>query len=342
MPFRQCDDSAQEPALRRQTSSPLNRVSVVIPVYRGEQTLGPLVERIAPFTRPQLSPDANRFEVVEVILVHDGAIDHSDVTMEGLAQRYPFIQLVWLSRNFGQHPAILAGMARTTADWVVTMDEDGQHDPRDICRLLDCAVTDGTQLVYARPINSPSHGWLRNACSNLSKWIFIHALGHTHIGRFSSFRLVQGEIARGLAAYTGPNVFLDAALSWVVARSSECTVTVSPQEARSSGYNFGKLLAHFLRLLLTSGTKPLRLISLMGLAAIAVSLFLTLYAMWDRLTHQTRVPGWTSLIIAISFFSGCTLSALGIIAEYLGAALTMAMGKPPYLVVQRAPRRKAA
>ncbi|MBV9122538.1 MAG: glycosyltransferase, partial [Planctomycetes bacterium] len=295
-----------------------------------------------PLTQPQDSPGGNPFQVAEVILVHDGAADRSDRVMEGLAERYPFVRLVWLARNFGQHPATLAGMACTTSDWVVTMDEDGQHDPKDIGKLLDRAVATGTQLVYARPRNKPPHGRARNAFSKLAKLLFVHLLGHDNLGQFNSFRLVHGEIARSLAAYSGPNIYLDVALSWVVAAGTQCEVVLRRESDRASGYTYRKLLKHFLRLLLTTGTKPLRLISLMGLASVALSLIISAYAAWAKLSTQTRVEGWTSLTILICFFSGCILSALGVIAEYLGATLLMTMGKPLYVVVTRPVRRSAA
>jgi undecaprenyl-phosphate 4-deoxy-4-formamido-L-arabinose transferase len=327
---------------QHQDSTALHQVSVVVPVYRGELTLAPLMAEIAPLTKPQASPGGNIFQVAEVILVHDGAVDRSDLAMQALAEQHPFVRLVWLSRNFGQHPATLAGMACTTCDWVVTLDEDGQHNPQDIGKLLDRALDTGTQLVYAKPINPPPHGAVRNAFSHLTKSLFVHILGYGDLGRFNSFRLVQGEVARSLAAYSGPNVYLDVALSWVVGRSSMCEVVLRRGSDRPSGYNFGKLLKHFLRLLLTSGTRPLRLISLMGVAAIGLSLIISAVAVWQKLTSQTSVQGWTSLIILVCFFSGCILSGLGVIAEYLGATLSMSMGKPLYVVVPRPARRKAA
>jgi undecaprenyl-phosphate 4-deoxy-4-formamido-L-arabinose transferase len=326
----------------RPESRPLHRLSIVVPVYQGEQTLNSLVVEIEPLTQPQHTAAGNLFQISELIFVHDGAIDRSDLVLESLAEQYPFIRVVWLSRNFGQHPATLAGLACTTGEWVVTIDEDGQQNPQDIGKLLDLALETGVQLVYARPVNTPPHGRVRNAMSSMAKWLFIHALGHAAMGRFNSFRLIQGEIARSLGAYCGPNVYLDVALSWMVARSLPCDVVLRHGADRPSGYNFVKLLKHFLRLLLTSGTRPLRLISLMGFACIAVSVIISTLAIWHKITHQTRVPGWTSLIIAICFFSGCILSALGVIAEYLGAMLTMTMGRPLYVVVPRPSRRRAA
>src|SRR5215469_12235624 len=178
-------------------------VSIVVPVYRGELTLEPLVAEIEPLTASQFTPCGVQFQVSEVILVHDGAIDGSDAVMSSLAAKTQFVIPIWLSRNFGQHPATLAGMASTNGDWVVSLDEDGQHDPRDIVRLLDVAVTNEVQLVYAHPTNAPPHGRTRNFFSAVSKRLFTSFLGHGHVGEFNSFRLIQGEIARGLAAYCG-------------------------------------------------------------------------------------------------------------------------------------------
>src|ERR1700730_3847793 len=110
-------------------------ISIVVPVYQGELTLEPLLGEIEPLTTAQPSPGGVEFRVSEVMLVHDGAIDGSETVMSELAARLSFITPIWLSRNFGQHPATLAGIASTNGDWVVSLDEDGQHDPRDIVRF---------------------------------------------------------------------------------------------------------------------------------------------------------------------------------------------------------------
>jgi undecaprenyl-phosphate 4-deoxy-4-formamido-L-arabinose transferase len=313
-------------------------ISIVVPVYQGEKTLEPLVAEIEPLTIAQATPGGLMFCVSEVILVHDGAIDGSDVVMSSLAARLPFITPIWLSRNFGQHPATLAGMASTNGDWVVTLDEDGQHDPRDIARLLDLAVEADVQLVYARPINEPPHGWLRNGFSALAKWIFKNFLGHSHIGEFNSFRLMNGEIARGLAAYCGHGVYLDVALSWVVARGVHCPVTLRTERGRPSAYSYRKLIRHFWNLVLTSGTAPLRFLAMLGIASVLLGVVVSGYGLWGKLTGRAEVPGWASLLIVVSLFSGMTLFSLGVLAEYLGIALTMALGKPLYLIASRPSR----
>lgn len=334
------DDSS---SAERPPATLVHQIAIVIPVYQGEHCLGPLMAEIAPYTNPQRTPHGEAYRIAQVLLVHDNGPDRSDVIMEQLAKQYAFVTTIWLSRNFGQHPATLAGMARATADWVVTMDEDGQQDPADIANMLDRALEYNAQLVYARPANPPPHGRFRNAMSTLAKKCFYHLLiDNVHLRYFNSFRLLQGEIARSLAAYCGPNVYLDAALSWMVGRCVTCDVVLRREAERPSGYNLRKLASHFWRLLISSGTRPLRLIAVFGLSSICMTALMSLYVLWLKLTAQINVEGWTSLIIVISFFSGCILLCLGILAEYLGMTMLMNMGKPLYLEVSRPSRKKAA
>lgn len=317
----------------------VHSIAIVVPVYQGELTLPALIEEIAPLAAPQTTAAGARFRVSEVFLVHDGARDRSDRVMRELAARHPFVQNVWLSRNFGQHAATLAGMAGTSADWVVTLDEDGQQDPRDIAAMLDCALGERAQIVYARPLNKPPHNWLRNATSSAVKWLFVAMLGNRQLGRFNSFRLVEGEIARGLAAYCGEKVYLDVAFSWVVARSAHCPLRLRAERGRPSGYSLRRLVSHFWQLLLTSGTRPLRLISFLGAVVVVAGFAVSGYVFYRKMTAGIPVQGWTSVMVAVGISSGLVLFALGVIAEYLGIAVSMAMGKPLYLIVSD-PERK--
>jgi polyisoprenyl-phosphate glycosyltransferase len=312
----------------------LHEVSVVVPVYQGEHTLAALADEIAPLTLSQTTPGGRSFRVVELLLVHDGAVDRSADVMRELGSRHPFLRIIWLSRNYGQHPATLAGMASTVAEWVVTLDEDGQQDPRDIARMLDEALDHQARLVYARPTNPPPHGFLRNRLSSLAKWLSTRLLGN-RLGAFNSFRLIEGEVARGVAAYCGANVYLDVALSWVVGTARHCPVALRTERGRPSGYTLRRLMGHFWQLVLTSGTLPLRFIALLGAVSILFGVLISAVAAWQRLQHKIPVQGWTSIFIVTCLFAGLILVSLGIIAEYLGVAVSMAMGKPAYLIVSR-------
>jgi polyisoprenyl-phosphate glycosyltransferase len=308
------------------------RVSVVIPVYRGETCLRALVEELAPLASGSTTPQGRAFGVDEVLLVHDCGPDRSDRTIEALAEEYPFVRPVWLSRNFGQHAATLAGMASATGDWVATLDEDGQQDPADIGRMLDTGLDLSLQLVYAKPSNPPPHGWVRNRLSGTAKAIATRILGSAEVGHFNSFRLVEGEIARSLAAYCGQGVFLDVGLFWITGRAGHCLVRLRPERGRPSGYSFVSLFAHFWHLILTTGTRPLRLITLTGLGSVVFALAISVYAIYARFFTDVPVRGWASLVVVVAFFSGCILTALGVIAEYLAVTMSIVMGKPLYMV----------
>lgn len=329
--------SAATPRIDRHLSTDEEdrRISVVVPVYQGEQTLGALLDEIAPYTCAQRTPQGRLFRVVEVILINDGAIDGSTETMVEVAARHPFVTPIWLSRNFGQHPATLAGMSSSTGEWVVTLDEDGQHNPADIPAMLDQAEATGEQLIYAQPLNPAPHAWWRNAGSRIVNWIARVLVGRDQMGSFSSFRLIRGEIARSLAAYCGQGVFLDVALSWVVGRVGHCPVTLRKERDRPSGYTLGRLVSHFWRLILTAGTRPLRIIAVLGVMSILAAIGISLYVFWAKVVHQVPIQGWASLVIAVCLFSGLILFSLGVIAEYLAMTLTMAMGRPLYLIVSR-------
>lgn len=316
----------------------LHRVSIVIPVYRGEKTLPILMDEIVPLTVESVSPMGNRFIVVELLLVHDCGPDHSDQTIERLAAQHSFVRPVWLSRNYGQHAATLAGMASATGDWVATIDEDGQQCPSDIANMLDAAITDSLRLVYAQPKNRPPHGWLRNALSRAAKSIVSKVLGNNKIGRFNSFRLVEGEIARSLAAYCGNGIYLDMGLFWITDRIGHCPVNLRAEMNRPSSYSYWKLLGHFWNLIFTTGTRPLRLITLMGFASVAVAFGIAGYAMYGKWQGDVPVQGWASLLIVVAFFSGCILTALGVIAEYLVVTMGIVMGKPLYVVATKPTR----
>lgn len=318
------------------------RISVVVPVYQGERTLDALVAELNPLLQPGRTPAGRPFQVIEVLLVHDGGPDRSDEVIERLAAANPAIKPIWLSRNFGQHPATLAGMASSSGDWVATLDEDGQHDPADLPKLLDRAIETGSPLVYARPTNAPPHGAMRNLLTRIAKFSSGAIVGNRFVGRFHSFRMVRGDIARSLAAYCGHGVFLDVALSWVVSQTETCGVVMRNERGRPSGYSLPGLLVHFLRLVLTAGTRPLRLISISGTLAILAAVGFSALAVYRKLRHEIPVEGWTSMFIAVCFFSGILLFSLGVIAEYLGVTLTMAMGKPLYLIVPRPQHRKSA
>lgn len=309
-------------------------VSVVVPVYQGETTLDALVAELAELTGGSTSPGGIPWRVEEVVLVHDHGPDGSAAVIRRLAAEHPFVRPVWLSRNFGQHSATLAGMASSGGEWIATIDEDGQHDPRDIGILLDVALRDRAAVTYARPTNPPPHGALRNAASRGAKSIVSALTGNPATAFYQSFRLVLGEVGRSVAAYSGSGVYLDVALGWVAPSVSRAPVRMREEAGRRSGYSLRSLIRHFWRLIISSGTRGLRIVSVLGVLLALSGIVLAVVFVIQRLTSDAPLPeGWASLITVMLVASGAILFSLGIIAEYLGTAVNMAMGKPPYLIV---------
>jgi len=311
-----------------------HRISVVIPVYQGEHTLRSVIDELEPLIGGFHTPDGADARLEEVILAYDHGPDASDRVIRELVAEHSWIRPVWLSRNFGQHAATLAGIASSGGEWIVTLDEDGQHDPAYIAQMLDTALRQGADVVYAHPTNPPPHGVMRNAASRASKRILELIFGGGGASQYNSFRLVLGEIGRSVAAYAGTGVYLDVALSWVAGRIVTSPVHLREEGERRSGYSYRRLLGHFWRMILTSGTRGLRLVTAAGAVFFVGGILYAVFLLVMRAAANDIPQGWTSLMALTAVSTGVVLMALGIIAEYLGVAVNMAMGKPAYLIVR--------
>lgn len=306
-------------------------ISVVIPVYQGAATLPTLLDELAQQVEERLTPGGHAYRVAEVLLVHDHGPDDSAQTIRDLAACHDYVRPIWLSRNFGQHPATLAGMASTGGDWIVTMDEDGQHDPRFIADFLDTAMEQRATLVYADPTNAAPHGFVRNTASKLTKTLIMRLLGGQTTD-FQSYRLVLGSVGRSVGAYAGAGVFLDVAMGWVNPTTAFCPVELRAEGDRPSGYSLRRLLSHFWRMVLSSGTRGLRVFSALGIIIALAGVILALYIAVSRLAGHVHETGWSSLMVVMLLSTGVILLMMGVVAEYIGVTLNSAIGKPLYLI----------
>jgi hypothetical protein len=309
-------------------------VSVVVPVYSGTTTLPDLLAELAPLHDGATTPAGRPFLVSEVLLVWDRGPGGSDDAIRQLQAAYSWVRPVWLSRNFGQHAATLAGMTSSGGEWIVTMDEDGQMDPAFIGPMLDTAYEQSAQLVYASPTNPPPHGAIRNIGSRFAKWFFVRFLADQEFAEFNSFRLIHGEVGRSVAAYTGTGVYLDVALSWVVAAVATCPVTMRQEGRPKGGYNYSRLFSHFGRLVVSSGTKPLVFVTVIGMLFVVLGALAAIWVAYNAIVSSLPVTGWASMFVALMVVGGAVMMSLGIIAQYIGASTNMSLGKPLYVVVR--------
>jgi glycosyltransferase involved in cell wall biosynthesis len=307
-------------------------LSVVIPVYRAGSALEATCREILEVCTDVSPVPSVAVRLEELILVCDnpGLPDEVLAHLSGLADLDERVRVVWLARNFGQHPATVAGIVSTNGDWVVTMDEDGQHDPAFIQDLLATAGRNRTPLVYAAPTNARPHGAVRNAASWVSGRVARSVSGVPV--RFHSFRLLEGGLARSACAYAGENVFLDVALAWTCGTPSACPVELR-QESVPSSYSYRKLLSHFWRLVVSSGTRPLRAIAAAGILVAVSGLLVGGYFVGLRLTGGIVEPGWTSVMVVLLVLLGGLFIAVAVVAEYVGQAVRNTVGRPVYVRV---------
>jgi glycosyltransferase involved in cell wall biosynthesis len=307
-------------------------LSVVIPVYRASDGLRIVVDELLSGSFPVEVDDGVEIGLEEVILVCDNpglsAADRAGV--RSLEDVDPRVRTVWLARNFGQHPATIAGIVSTNGDWVVTMDEDGHHDPQQIHAMILVAAGQGVPLVYARPTNPPPHGVLRNAASRSTKVLFRTLSGAK--GEFHSFRLIEGSIARSACAYIGDSVYLDVAMTWSCGDAAFCPMAMRAESSTVSSYNYRKLLSHFWRMVLSTGARPLRLVAVAGVLVALMGLVVAGVVAQRRLTGDfSTAPGWASLIVSEFILAGGVLITLAVLAEYVSFAVRNSIGKPLYV-----------
>lgn len=312
-------------------------LSIVVPVYCGAPFLEGLVAKQEAL-RAQLEGSALPIRHVESIFVCDEPVDGSAALLEGLAKSRPWMTVLHLGKNMGQHSATAAGMLHTSGDWVVTMDEDGQHEPLAIVELLEATVPQSQDLCYARPITQVHASW-RDAASRWAKRLVAFLVGDRFVPMFNSFRLIRGGVARSAGALASYDVYLDVALRWFTSRI--CTVDLTLKDprvgAQRSGYTLRSLLTHLRRLLMSYHLTVLRYVMLLGFATSASFGLLGFTLLVQKLVSPDSVPvqGWTSMFVTTAFFGGLTLFLLGLILERLSTMLTRAQGHPAFFIVDR-------
>lgn len=311
-------------------------LSIVTPVYRGREHLRSLVERVE-VVRRELDSHDSALRIIEHVFVDDGSSDGSEGELASLAAEHPWVTVVTLSRNFGQHPATAAGMLHCAGEWIATLDEDLQHPPEQIIDLLRAAVLGRADLAYARP-HGRVHSGARDIASRLFKRLLVFSSGNPDLALASSFRVVRGEVARGAAAAADHETYLDVALTWFTDRIVGTEVELRDERYGSgrSGYGVRSLLSHARRALISSQTKLMRAAAVLGILAVAVSAVLLVRTVFVVQSNTAGdVPGWPSLFMALLFFGGVLCVLLVVLLEYSVSSALHLKGKPTFFPVDR-------
>jgi undecaprenyl-phosphate 4-deoxy-4-formamido-L-arabinose transferase len=301
----------------------VDSVSVVIPVYNSEQSIGELVEKL-------LDTLGREARSLEIILVNDGSRDGSWSVIENLTSRYSCVKGINLMRNFGQHNALLAGIRKSKSGIIVTIDDDLQHPPEEVTTLI-AKLDEGYAVVYGVPFHG-QHGIGRGVASRVTKMALRSAMGVKIASDVSAFRTFRTRLRDAFANFDSPFVSIDVLLSWSTTKFAAVPTAHAARRSGTSNYSFGKLIAHAFNMLTGFSTWPLRAATAVGFSFMLFGLVLLLYVLIRYVLQGTPVAGFPFLASSIAVFSGAQLFTLGIVGEYLGRVHLRAMGKPSYVV----------
>jgi undecaprenyl-phosphate 4-deoxy-4-formamido-L-arabinose transferase len=298
-------------------------LSIVVPVYRSEQTLRELVSRIS---------SALQTHEFEIILVDDASGDGSWQEISSLAKENQNVFGIRLGRNSGQHGTLLAGVRLAKFETTVTLDDDLQNPPEEIEKLVS-GLTPSIDVVYGVSTEIKQNLY-RRLGSNLVRKFFSSALGFNSSVTMSSFRAFRTILREGFSTPLGPNISLDALLTWSTTRFAVTEVRHDPRKVGRSHYTFRKLVRFMIDMTTGYSTLPLRLATSVGFVTIGFGILLLIYVVGRPILSGESVPGFPLLASSITIFSGVQIFLLGILGEYIGRMHFRVMNKPTYMIAE--------
>jgi len=315
----------------------LPTISIVVPVYSGAKTLAELASRCAELK--SVHPDDGLDPIKDLIFVCDEPIDDSIDVIHNLEKAFPWIRVVQLARNSGQHLATAVGMMISSSDWVLTIDEDLQHPPEVIYEALHCALSLSADVVYIRSSSVVHRGsFYRDITSCVSKKT-LRLLTKQEYADISSFRLVRGEIARVVGHTLDRHSYLDATLFAATSRRRRTVLRSSFADTRTeqSGYHLSNLLRHYGRLISSAELSGLQLLSSLFLAFMVPIIMIVSIYLLSALVHsvQAVAPGWLSLFTMILALGLLVMSMGAYTLKLLSVLISRSGGLPPFMVVDR-------
>jgi glycosyltransferase involved in cell wall biosynthesis len=284
--------------------------SVVIPTYRGQDTIRLLANQLQDFFLE------NGLQY-EIILVNDCGPDESWRVMQELRSELgpEIVKAIRLARNFGQHNALICGFSHARGRFIITMDEDLQHRPVDIGLLIRAQEAGDYDVVYGQ-YDTLRHTGFRNTTSQLLKWLLGIGIPNLHPD-YTSFRLIRAETARYCLDMSNSYTFLDGYLTWITNNVTSVKVAHQERVAGESSYTVSKLLEHSLNIFFTFSDLPVRLLSVISVLVFMLTTVYSLYILIRKVLFNDLSSGFPTLIITLGFGIGLVLLGMGILGEYI-------------------------
>lgn len=304
-------------------------LSVVVPLYFSEGTISALVDTVV----AELS---GMFERLEIVLVNDGSRDGTHAAALSTVARYPeIVRYFRLSRNFGEHNAVMCGLNHSSGDYVCIIDDDFQTPPREIHKLVK-RMDEGFDVVYSYYAKK-KHSLFRNLGSAFNNRVATLLLGKPKALYLSSFKLLNRFLVDVVTSYKGPFPYID---SLILRATDSIGTQLCEHDERAMGrsnYTIGKLFRLWLNMVTSISILPLKVASLLGLVMTCVGLLMAVFftlswSVGGIFSHSGVPQGWASLIVTVVLFTGLQFSILGMLGEYLGRLYLIQNRSPQYLV----------
>ena len=298
-------------------------VSVVVPVYNSQGCTELLYKRLSAV----LGKITKKWEL---ILVNDCSRDNSWNILKNLAKKKNVVA-VNLMNNFGQHNAVMCGLKLAKGKYVITMDDDLQHPPEEIPKLLKAMVKGKFKVVYGQ-YKQKKHGLIRDFVSKTVNKMLSKVTGTGY--HVTSFRAIEKNVVKEMVKFDNFNIMIDVLIKDIVSNKKvgHCRVQHHKRRIGKSNYSFTKLASYALNMIFNYTLWPLRLATIFGFVFAALSALLGVFYFVYFLAIGVDVRGWTSLSLLITFFSGVILFVLGIFGEYLGKIYLNINHKPQYII----------
>jgi glycosyltransferase involved in cell wall biosynthesis len=297
--------------------------SIVIPVFNGAATIGPLVAQLV----RELGERGLR-----IVLVNDGSTDASDEVCQALHAGYPeTVVYLKLAKNFGEHNAVMAGLHHAPGDYVVIMDDDFQNPPEEVARLIDHASRRDHDVVYTSYARKEHH-WLRNLGSRFNDLCANLLLEKPRGLYLSSFKCLSRFTVGEILKYTGPYPYIDGLILRSTRNIGTIEVRHAPRAHGRSNYTLGRLVGLWVRVALNFSIIPLRLSVLLGFTSSALGLAWGVLMIVERLVRPDLPIGWASVIVAVLVMAGVQLVMLGMLGEYLGRLYLTSNQTPQFVI----------
>jgi len=297
-------------------------LSIIIPVYNSGEIINTTVIKLEEALRGYIS--------YEVILVNDGSKDNSYIVCKDLAKKFKNIKFINLSKNFGQHNAILAGLHFAAGDYIVFMDDDLQTPPEEIWKLID-KIKEGFDVVYAN-YTKKRHNFFRNIGTRINNLMAEKMLGKPKNLDTTSYFIIRKYIAKELLKYEGPYPYLAGLIFRSTDNVTKVEVMHNERIVGKSNYSFLKLFKLWLNGFTNFSIKPLRASFILGIFLSIIGFLYIIALVIRRFVDPNVFIGWTSIIVIILFFSGIQLILIGLAGEYIGRVFLSQNKQPQYII----------